>query len=164
VGSGQVTRSYGYTVDILEFALFDNVANNYPRYGSWLARGGYSDFERVTGYVRMRLFDAKSGPVRLGCGSQGCARLRSSLGVLSTEGFDLSAVTVDAYGAATRFPDELRRQVRINSYSHPGDVFVSAPFGEYFTSAETPPAPRFSPLPSRSHEFRTYCGALGTCP
>ena len=164
VGSNQTVRSYGYTADMLEFALIDNVGNNFPAYGRWLARGGYGDALGPTSYIRDRLSEAGDGSVRLGCGSQGCARTSFSLQVLAEEGLDLSRITLDAYGAATRFPDELREQLRINSYAHPGDIFVSAPFGEYFSGAQPPPRPSLSPLPSRSHEFQTYCGALGTCP
>jgi RHS repeat-associated protein len=164
VGSHQTVRSYGYTADMLEFALTDNVGSNFPAFGRWLARGGYADAARVTAYISNRAEQAPSGALRLGCGSQGCARTSFSLQVLAEEGLDLSRITLDAYGAATRFPDELREQLQINSYAHPGDIFVSAPFGEYFSGAQSPPRRSFSPLPSRSHEFQAYCGALGTCP
>jgi RHS repeat-associated protein len=167
VGSGRVTRSWGYTADMIEFALIDNVGSNFPAFGRWAARGGYGDAARVTDYLRRRLDDAGDGPLRLGCGSQGCTRTSFALQVLaeerSMEG-RLSQVTLDAYGAATRFPERLRDELSIRSYAHPGDVFVSGVFGEYLSGALAPPNPSYLPLPSRSHEFHTYCGAIGTCP
>jgi hypothetical protein len=152
---------------MIEFALIDNVGSNFPAFGRWAARGGYGDAARVTDYLRRRLDDAGDGPLRLGCGSQGCTRTSFALQVLaeerSMEG-RLSQVTLDAYGAATRFPERLRDELSIRSYAHPGDVFVSGVFGEYLSGALAPPNPSYLPLPSRSHEFHTYCGAIGTCP
>ena len=72
---------------------------------------------------------------------------------------------LDAYGAATRFTDDVRSKLRaLNSHVAPGDVLVALPFGDYLRpSVRQPLSGSYSPLPQQSHEFRTYCSRLGTC-
>jgi RHS repeat-associated protein len=167
VGSGQVNRSFGYGADFLEFALIDNLGNNSQSHALWLAKGGdiTGDTQRAVIDIRGALSAAGDGPVRVGCSSQGCAKTSFALQYLMDRGTSLSNVTLDAFGAATRFPDDLRAKLgALNSFSQPGDVFVSLPFGEYTRSGtQQPPNASWSPIPSHSHHFNSYCTRLGWC-
>jgi RHS repeat-associated protein len=168
VGSDQVNRSFGRSADFLEFALIDNIGNNFRGHAAWLAEG--HDITGDTQRAYMTILDAVSrageGQVRIACSSQGCAKTSFALQRIGRENDRLlPRITVDAYGAATRFTDDVRAKVRaLNSHVAPGDVFVALPFGDYTRpGVREPLTGSYSPLPNHSHEFHTYCSRLGSC-
>jgi RHS repeat-associated protein len=169
VGSGFGQSTRGYFLDLLEFAFLDNIGNNFPSYASLLVRG----LDRDTHEIYRRLLDKIEDAQEEGrsvislCSSQGCAKERFALQELADQGKDLGAVHLSAYGAATRFPLALKARLgSFDSYSNPGDVFVSLPYGDRLGTARRPPIASRSQyliIPNQSHQFSAYCAPLGTC-
>lgn len=150
--------------------MIDNIGNNFKDYALWLAQGGDAsgDTQGAVNYITGLIDASAGGPIRLGCSSQGCAKVNAALSYLATEGGrldDLKRIHLDAFGAGTRFSAELRSKLyRLDSYANPGDIFVALPFGERLFGAQTPPSPRWNPWPSKSHEYGAYCTQLKSCP